>query len=64
VFDWLSTNFIFTSPSLSLGFVYFYSLFPIGRDERIRIKFIIKGYDERTWSGFIWLWIGTGGSYL
>jgi hypothetical protein len=45
--------------SLSLGFVYFHSLSPIGGDERIIIKFIEKGYDERTWSGFIWLGIRT-----
>jgi hypothetical protein len=25
---------------------------------RIILKYILKGWDERTWNGFIWLRIG------
>jgi hypothetical protein len=30
-------------------------------DGRIILKWILKKYDEKVWTGFIWLWTGTSG---
>jgi hypothetical protein len=35
-----------------------------GVDERIILKFIFEKWDGRTWTGSIWLRIGTGGGLL
>jgi hypothetical protein len=33
-------------------------------DERIILKWIFKKWDRRSWTGLIWLRIGTGGGLL
>ena len=36
----------------------------LGVDERIILKWILKKRDEESWTGLIWLRIGTGGGRL
>jgi hypothetical protein len=36
----------------------------LGRDWRIVLKWILKQWDERTWSGVSWLRLGTSGGLL
>jgi hypothetical protein len=33
----------------------------LGEDGRITLKWIFKKLDEKAWTGFLWLRIGTGG---
>jgi hypothetical protein len=35
-----------------------------GVDSRIILKWIFKNWDRETWTGLIWLRIGTGGGLL
>jgi hypothetical protein len=35
-----------------------------GIDERIILKWILKKWDRRVWTGLMWLIIGTGGGLL
>ena len=36
----------------------------LGVDERIILKWILKKYDWRLWTGFMWLRIRTRGRFL
>jgi hypothetical protein len=36
----------------------------LGIDERIILKSVLKNQDERAWTGFIWLRVGTSGGLL
>jgi hypothetical protein len=33
-------------------------------DERIILKWVLKKYVGGSYTGFVWLWIGTGGGLL
>ena len=35
-----------------------------GVDGRIILRWILSKWDVRTWTGLIWLWIGTGSGHL
>ena len=35
-----------------------------GIGKRAILKWFFEQWDERTWTGSIWLWIGTGGGLL
>jgi hypothetical protein len=36
----------------------------LGTDERILLRWILKKYEARVYTGFIWLRIGTSGGLL